>query len=320
MKKILVTSPVSIAGCLITRGFASAFKELGYFVVEKDVRELTFEFIEQFKPDVIFGYGYGYLFNETLAKHLANKKIDTKFVYYFADEPQNPLGYGKRPELYQMLKDIKNKTVFIWDKEFLNDFEGSHYLPLAVNPDSYHVTFEKYNYPISFVGRPLGDKRQRILSKIVQKYPNKLSIFSWEDHFSKSVDEIREKKLLDKYELENYKKCYKGFVNKENELAQIYGSTKININITEQGQNNLNYRVFEVPASGGFLITDKMKDLYELFNVGRDLEVYSTDDDLLDKIDFYLKNHSIAQKIAINGYSRIIREHTFSERARKAGY
>lgn len=314
MKKLFITTPISIAGSLITRGFAEGFKKLGFFVVEKDVRETTIEDIQNFKPDYILGYCYGYLVNEALTKDLINNKNYT-FIHYFGDEPNSEFAYISRPELFDLIK-ITDAKIFISSSEFLNEIESSHCLPLAVDPKLYKTSFEGFEHSISFVGRPLTEKRQKILAELIKKY-GKISIFCYKDHFERSINEIKGKNLLTKSELDTYKDSYRGFVKTEMELARIYNSTKVNINITEQGINNINYRVFEVLASSGFLITDEMPDLYKLFEVGKELEVYKNDEELFDKIDFYLNNQNLAQAIARNGRKNVVNNHTFKERAEK---
>lgn len=64
MKKVLITLPNSIAGTLILKGFKQGFKSNGCFVRDVDLRELTVDDIKRFKPDIIFGYDYGFLFGE----------------------------------------------------------------------------------------------------------------------------------------------------------------------------------------------------------------------------------------------------------------
>ena len=103
----------------------------------------------------------------------------------------------------------------------------------------------------------------------------------------------------------------------EKELAFVYNSSKINLNITIQGENNINYRVYEVLASEGFLLTDKMDDIFKNFEVGKDLEVYYNTYDLFDKIDFYLKNEYILEQIALNGCEKVEKNHSFNNIALK---
>ena len=62
MQKILITLPNSIAGSLIMQGFSAGFKSNGCYVIKKDLRNLSVEEIKKFKPDIILGYDYGFLF------------------------------------------------------------------------------------------------------------------------------------------------------------------------------------------------------------------------------------------------------------------
>lgn len=321
MKKVLITLPNSIAGSLIMRGFSAGFRANGCHVLEKDLRELSINDIKRYNPDIILGYDYGFLFYEQkdLVDYILNSEQNYKIVHYFADEPNGKFAYVDKPELYQTFVDIsksrKNVFSFVWDKDFVDEFFNCKYLPLAVNYKSY-LSNEIIPYEISFVGRPLTDKRQEILAALVKKFGKKLSIFCYEKHFLQSVDEMKQKQLLSDKELELYKSSYKGFLAKESEIADVYFNSKVNINITLQGKSGLNYRVFEVLASKGFLLTDEMNDIKENFIVSKELETYKDIDDLIDKVDFYLKNPIIAKKIAILGFANIAKKHSYTVRAR----
>lgn len=325
MKKILITTPNSIAGSLILKGFCAGFKSNGCRLLEKDLRELKIEDIKRFKPDIIFGYDYGFLFSndtelKTFIKEYAAEN-GCKLLHYFADEPDGKYAYVDKPELFKEFKELiakgkLNIAPFVWDREFTKQLEGAEYLPLAVNYKAYRPT-ENTKYEISFVGRPLTDKRQKILAALIKTFGKKLSIFSYEKHFLQSLDDMRDKQFLSEEELDIYKSSYKGFLKTEKEIADVYYNSKININITLQGSSGLNYRVFEALASRAFLITDRMGDIEHNFIVSKELEVYDDVEDLIDKIRFYLKNQNIAQRIAIIGFADVIKSHGYTARARK---
>lgn len=317
MKKILNILPNSIAGTLILRGFSAGFRANGMQVLERDFRELKIEDIEIFKPDMIFGYDYGFLMSkdEDLKNYIKERSEKFRFVHYFADEPDGKLAYVDAPQLFEEYKFL-NATTFIWDKDFLEVFENSHYLPLAVNANAYKPEIgAPKTYDISFVGRPLTIKRQEILAALIKTFGKRVNIFSYERHFLRSLDDMKNTQLLTEEEMETYKNAYRGFLTTEKELAEVYQRSKINVNITLQGKSSLNYRVFEIPASCGFLITDYMDDLEENFEISRDLEAYRDIGDLVDKIKFYLKNPQIAERIAINGAIKTAKKHSFTARA-----
>lgn len=315
MKRILIILPQNnYVGTSIMEGFANGFELNKYRVMTKVIDELTLDDVKEFRPDMIFGYDYSFLTDENCTKIIKQSGCKN-LIFYFADEPKSKFALGKRDELYEELKKL-NPRVFIWDKDFLDEFEDTTYLPLAVNPKKYATKSYDYQYAITFVVNSFTDSCQEILCELIKAFKNKLCIFSSEKHFLQSIEEIKEKKLLDEEDLEIYSKCWKGFVESEEELAEIFSTSKINLNINLQGKSSINYRVFEVLASGGFLLTDEREDLSEYFEIGKHLETYKDIKDLIDKIDFYLKNITIAQKIAQLGKFEVISNHNFSARAR----
>lgn len=320
MKKVLITFPNSIAGTLIMRGFKQGFKSNGCFVMAKDLRELSIEDIQRFKPDIIIGYDYGFMFcdNEELKNYIFQNQNKYKLVHYFADEPRGKYACVNKPWLYEEFKKLKAHS-FMWDRGFVNDLPHCLYLPLAVNAKAYRLDEFDDNaplYEISFVGRPLGEKRQKILAALIKNFGKKLNIFSYEKHFLQSLDDMKEKQFLSYKELDTYKSAYRGFLTTEKDLAKVYANSFVNINITLQGESGLNYRFFEVLASRGFLLTDNMADIERNFIVSKELETYKDIPDLIDKTDFYLKNVNIAQKIATIGYSDVCKRHSYTARAR----
>ncbi len=316
MKKVLITLPNSIAGTLILNGYKQGFKSNGCFVFSKDLRELEIDDIKRFKPDIIFGYDYGFLFgdNKNLTDYILSDNSRYKLVHYFADEPKGKYAVVNKPYLYEEFKKI-NAISYMWDRDFVSDLQNCRYLPLAVNYKAYRPQEGKI-YDISFAGRPLTERRQTLLAALVKKFGKKLNIFCYEKHFLQSLDDMKDKQFLTDRELDIYKSAYRGFLKTEQEIARVYFNSKVNINITLQGKSGMNYRVFEVLASQGFLLTDDMEDISRNFDVSKELEVYKNTDDLLDKTEFYLKHPDIGQKIALLGYANIVKKHSYTARAR----
>lgn len=111
----------------------------------------------------------------------------------------------------------------------------------------------------------------------------------------------------------NVKNC--GFVKTYTEMPVVFRQSKINLNITSKTiQTGLPLRIFDVLACGGFLITNYQEQLTECFDIGSDLEIYSSEDELLDKVRFYLANDTLREKIALNGYEKVKNNHTYKIR------
>jgi spore maturation protein CgeB len=66
-------------------------------------------------------------------------------------------------------------------------------------------------------------------------------------------------------------------------------------------------RSFEIPALGIFLLAERTEDHLALFEEGKEAEYFENDDELKDKIRFYLGNDEARKRIAAAGRERCLR-------------
>ncbi len=93
--------------------------------------------------------------------------------------------------------------------------------------------------------------------------------------------------------------------------ADVYADSQITLNIALNG--DLNLRVFEALAAGGFLLTDQLTEssgLKALFTPGEDLEVWSRKEELVEKIRYYLANPAEAFRIRRAGQKKLLDLHS----------
>jgi spore maturation protein CgeB len=101
-------------------------------------------------------------------------------------------------------------------------------------------------------------------------------------------------------------------------LADAYRSIAININVTScQMPHAVNQRVFDIPLSGSFVLTDAQTDASELFKNDMEIVVYRDINELKDKIGFYRKNAGERDRITGAAQRRIIAGHTYYHRMQK---
>jgi spore maturation protein CgeB len=106
-------------------------------------------------------------------------------------------------------------------------------------------------------------------------------------------------------------------VNYHVELPALYRATAVNLNVTNpQFPRAVNQRVFDVPAAGGFLLTDRRGDLARHFIPGREVVVYDGLPDLREKVRWHLAHPAERRRIAGRARARCRAEHSWLDRAR----
>ena len=99
-------------------------------------------------------------------------------------------------------------------------------------------------------------------------------------------------------------------------LRQIFSDlSKINLNMTIKPiQTGLPLRIFDIMGCGGFCMTNYQAELPEYFEIGVDLEAYSSMEELVDKCSYYLTHEDERRQIALNGYEKVKQYHGYVNR------
>ncbi len=98
-------------------------------------------------------------------------------------------------------------------------------------------------------------------------------------------------------------------------LNDFYNQSLINFNMTSlQMKNAVNQRVFDVPATNSFLLTDYKKQLHEVFDLKEDIAVFEDVEEIPDLCKFFLANKSQTQKMAKRAMNKVLAHHTYEQR------
>jgi hypothetical protein len=98
------------------------------------------------------------------------------------------------------------------------------------------------------------------------------------------------------------------------EVVPLYQRAKIGINVHVRGDYTVgNYRMFDLPANGVMQISDGGEYLDQFFEVGKEI-VRHRNDDLVERIVYYLEHDDERKAIARAGYERVLRDHRFALR------
>lgn len=150
----------------------------------------------------------------------------------------------------------------------------------------------KFKYDVSFIGHYENDGRINFLEEIVSRGFNlKLLGPGWNNEIRKSI-------LKNQYPV--------SFVWGEQYNEALCNSKIALCFLSKLNRDTYTRRCFEIPASGTFMLSEYSSDLSTLFIEGKEVEFFRNKQELISKINFYLKNDSAREKIAKAGYLKVI--------------
>ncbi len=104
-------------------------------------------------------------------------------------------------------------------------------------------------------------------------------------------------------------------VKTHTEMPKVFHLSKINLNMTIKPiQSGLPLRIFDILGCGGFLMTNYQPELPELFDIGVEVESYSSMEELVDKCTYYLEHEDVRKQIALNGYRKVKEQYSYQKR------
>ncbi|MGQ9628797.1 MAG: CgeB family protein [bacterium] len=234
--------------------------------------------------------------------------------------------------------------------------ERVYFLPLATDPwifrrtdlKPYHL--RRFACDVSFVGNSCWDDGAMLnllrgeyrevaleayrndevpdLSRIVLRrgFQEFLRMREWGKGRARTIESLGRRWPIHIYGDDGWKKAlggsegvfFRGYVDYRWELPILYRASKINLNISKpQSITSVNQRVFDVPACGGFLLTDYREDLDRFFEVGREVMAYRDPGELPDLVERYLAHPDERERITEAGMRRVLENHTYLHRMKE---
>ena len=262
--------------------------------------------------------------NRELLNYLKSKKFEL-IIFLMDEEEFSPETILKARELQP-----NARTLFVISDDDLRFSNYSRYLSIlfdhsltsqyyvpeynkdGIKDVSFIMEYNEYKleplniakeYPVTFIGRPKADRRD-IIKYLIEK-GIEVYIFGW--GWNKFPE---------------FKDYYKGPLNQE-DYAKITNQTKINLCLTKAGlveekkdlningkkTGRLNGRIFEIGVCKSFQIVQYFPEALELFKEDKEIVVFKSKEELLEKIKYYLDNEIKREKIAEKAYKRILNDY-----------
>lgn len=271
------------------------------------------EAVDSFQPDLVLVLNGLHFFPED---HLSNidrlRQRGIRCAVWFADDPYLTDDSSRHAPHYDYVFTNEQACVPLYESLGVPHV---HHLPLAVHPELFRPlrTNAEYAYDICFIGMGFQN-RIRIFDEIAPYLQDKKVImagFNWQ--------------RLTRYPL------LARFIQNRwipvPETVHYYNGAKVVINMhrtVHPGMDNhnsgmwpavsVNPRTFEISGSGAFQLSDVRDELQSLYAIGSEIEAYRDANELMQKIDHYLRHEEERNRVAVRGYRRTIRDHTFVER------
>lgn len=100
--------------------------------------------------------------------------------------------------------------------------------------------------------------------------------------------------------------------------ALVYAGSKINLNISLKGiEGGTPLRIMDIMGAGGFLMTSYCAETAELFEENREIVMFRTPEEMMEKVDYYLKNDREREEIARRGREKVMECYNYEIKMRE---
>lgn len=319
-KKILLACPMTdkrsglyIYNSLIENGCKVATFDWRRILEDRGVQGMNLKFEEvvtELKPDItliIKGLG---LYGDTIKR--IKTKYQHKIVGWMFDVTINGT-YVK--DVNQYVKMCKELDVFYTIdndavKELATFGVNAKWLPEAIYvPEEGEqvlnsVQKRKYGADVVFIGTVGGlhKNRENILRRISEEG------FDFKIYGNVMYGNNTEPDWV--------KLHHTGFAVLNDMHATVVGSSKVIIGIDGWPERDKAYsqRLYTTLAAGGFYLTTHTKGITDEFVIGKHLETYKDENELVTKLLMYLKDNETREKIAKTGQELVLEKHTYPYR------
>ena len=213
------------------------------------------------------------------------KKYDTKLINWFSDDSWKFNQYSKYYSKYFDLVISNSQTAKnYYDKNFTPSVLSNWGCPNNWSNNS--LPSKKCKLDVLFIGNSyLG--RKKIINFLKEQNLN-IKCYGW---------------------------GWNTRVLGDNEISKKIRSAKISLNFSKSKGNikQTKARVFEITGSGGFCLTETSPEIKKFFKIGKELDCFEGNDQLLRKINYYLNKDYLRDKIAKKGNLRCKNNYMYSK-------
>lgn len=272
-----------IHGPTFNLDYRTIYKQLGC----RGFKKYLYEYLE--KNNIRIIYFRNMPVSEMDLNFIERLRKDYFIFNYFGDVPEH---------FHNSYRYLSQALDLILVDDYYDKFEFMIYgiesllLPAAMDAQVYvPLGIGNKKYDVSFVGRLDRVGRKEFIAFLKQN-GIKVEVFGWG---SKN-----------------------GVVDKK-EMIEIFNNSKINLNfsgISEVFKNKIESRIKqlkghcqEIALTKSFVLTEYSLIINRIFEIGSEIDVFYDKNDLLEKVNLYLKNEEKRKQMAQNAYERALKDY-----------
>ena len=260
--------------------------------VQKMNREML-KIAKDFKPDLVFLYNTRHIYRRTLEK----MKNDGSIIFLYSND--NPFGESFPQYYWRHFKrglavasaGFAYRTQNLYDFEYAGCKKVYQLRSYYIAERNYFIEKPTVQVPkVVFLGHYENDERGEYIKALLdQKIEVGIMKMTWE-HFEENNPYL--------VKLENAHAMYNQILN-ATEIAIVFLS-KIN-------HDTYTRRCFEIPAVKTMMIAPYTKDIAAMYTADKEVVFYSSKEEFVNKICYYLEHEDERKKIAEAGYRRLLK-------------
>jgi spore maturation protein CgeB len=107
------------------------------------------------------------------------------------------------------------------------------------------------------------------------------------------------------------------------EISEVFAAHEVCLNFSNVWADgrpgsalipHVRLRDFEGPMCRTCYLTGETDEIHEFYSVGKEIDTYSSEDELIEKTKFYLGNPEVTERLRKSAYARALRDHTWVKR------
>jgi len=299
-------------------------KVFGEKALLSEIRTLNktiLQLARDFQPDICLFYNLRFTQAETLA---ATRKIGLN-VAYCVDDLFNP--NNQTSDFWNVVKQLD--LVFTTKSYNVPEFEDAGASKVLFVNNAYAPEFHyrvdlspedhtRFGGDLTFIGT-FHPERADLLGKIAQEIPS-ININIWGSNSWKRT-RLWLYYCAKQQRWRTWPRVYQSFRGGGvwgEAMSKAIQANKICLGLLYSRNRDLQTtRTMEILACGGFMLAERTDEHLALFEEDREAAYFSTTDEAIDKVQYYLAHDKERQAIAEAGYQRCLKsDYTYRDRAR----